>query len=635
MTDPLDRLTDALKAETPASRDDARARAMAAGLAAFDAAQENARDARPITDRPDAPRGPKWRISTMLKQMTGRPALMMTASVAVLAVGVIAVRDGGWPTMPRNDAVPPLVLVQEEAEADTVVSSTVAEPAPESLRARPQMAREAAPKVAGLPAPSPSVSADAGAQPYAALADNERFANADDAPLKATAEEPVSTFSVDVDTASWAYVRRSLEDGVLPPENAVRIEEMINYFPYDYAAPDGDAPFAVHVSQFATPWNPDTRLLRIGLQGELPPAAERPALNLVFLVDSSGSMNSADKLPLLKRAILMMLPNLRADDRVAIVAYAGSAGVVLDPTDATDTASIRAALGRISAGGSTAGGEGLEAAYALADQMAGEGRIGRVILATDGDFNVGISDPNALERYIEQKRKTGTYLSVLGFGRGNLNDAAMQALAQAGNGQAAYIDTAAEAQKVLVDQLTGALYPIAQDVKIQVEFNPAEIAEYRLIGYETRALNREDFNNDKVDAGEIGAGLQVTALYELTPVGSPAVRIDPSRYTAAAPAENARPGEAGFLRLRYKEPGEATSQLIETPFLTELGTPDADASFAAAIAGFGMVLRGSDHIGDWTAADAAALANAARGEDPFGYRAEAVRLMRLSASLNR
>lgn len=327
-----------------------------------------------------------------------------------------------------------------------------------------------------------------------------------------------------------------------------------------------------------------------------------------------------------------MLDQLRPQDQVAIVEYAGSAGQVLAPTTASERATILQAIQGLGAGGSTNGQGGLQQAYAVADTMKEDGEVNRIILATDGDFNVGINNPDALKDFIADKRDTGTYLSVLGFGRGNLDDATMQALAQNGNGTAAYIDTLSEAQKVLVDQLSGALFPIAGDVKVQVEFNPAQIAEYRLIGYETRALKREDFNNDKVDAGELGAGHAVTAIYEITPVGSPAQLSDPLRYapnTVAASSD-----EIGYVKLRYKEPGQDTSQLLETPIIGQ-SIPGTEANFAAAIAGFGQLLRNPAYLGDWGYDEAIALANANRGEDPFGYRTEAVQLMRLAQSLSR
>lgn len=468
----------------------------------------------------------------------------------------------------------------------------------------------------------------------------EAFANEDASPVKVTSEEPVSTFSIDVDTASYSVVRSSLTNGYLPAPDSVRIEELINYFPYAYPAPgEHGAPFRPTVTVSETPWNPDTLLMHIGIQGRQAATEDRPPLNLVFLVDTSGSMSYPNKLPLLVQSFRLMVGQLDPADEVAIVAYAGSAGRVLDPTPAGERGAILSALDRLNAGGSTAGAAGIQLAYRVAREMAAEGEVTRVILATDGDFNVGISEPDQLEGFIARQRDSGVYLSVLGFGRGNLDDATMQALAQNGNGQAAYIDTLAEAQKVLVDQLAGTLFPIANDAKIQVEFNPATVAEYRLIGYETRALRREDFNNDRVDAGEIGAGHAVTAIYEVTPVGSPAVLHDALRYAGRAaepPSAAERRGgfrELAFLRLRYKEPGEESSELIELPIAREVGEAGTEQRFAAAIAGFGQLLRDGVYTGDWTWSDMIALAVANTGDDRFGYRREAVTLMRLAESL--
>ncbi len=466
--------------------------------------------------------------------------------------------------------------------------------------------------------------------------DTEAFANEAPNPVKVTAEEPVSTFSIDVDTASYAVVRNSLNMGQLPPAEAVRIEEMVNYFPYAHPAPTAeDGPFKPTVTVMTTPWNPGTRLVHIGVQGRMPETDQRPPLNLVFLIDTSGSMDEPNKLPLLQQSLNLMLGQLRPEDQVAIVAYAGSAGTVLEPTAASDVAKISTALNNLAAGGSTAGAEGLELAYQVAATMGGEGEVSRVLLATDGDFNVGVSDPEGLEAYVAKKRETGIYLSVLGFGRGNLDDAVMQALAQNGNGTAAYIDTLNEARKVLVDQLTGALFPIADDVKIQVEWNPAAVTEYRLIGYETRALKREDFNNDRIDAGEIGAGVSVTAIYEVVPFGSEARLNDPLRYGTPEPSATVPAEEMGFLRLRHKAPGAADSVLTETPIANRVSetVPD-DARFAVAIAGFGQLLTGATYLGDWGWNEAIAAALAARGEDPFGYRIEAVNLMRMAQSLS-
>ncbi len=506
-------------------------------------------------------------------------------------------------------------------------------PAPPAAVAPPSPTNRAIASGAAIAMSDALVASPPADQTYIQQAPNtEAFNTAAANPVHVTAEEPVSTFSVDVDTASYSVIRSSLNAGQLPPPEAVRIEEMVNYFPYTYPAPEaGGAPFTDTVTVMPTPWNPGTRLVHIALQGRLPAIADRPPLNLVFLIDTSGSMEDAGKLPLLKHSLTLMLAKLRPEDRIAIVAYAGAAGEVLPPTAASDRSAILNALNNLGAGGSTAGAEGLALAYQVAGQMQRDGAVSRVLLATDGDFNVGISDPEALKSFVAKERDTGVYLSVLGFGRGNLDDATMQTLAQNGNGTASYIDTLAEAQKVLVDQLTGALFPIADDVKIQVEWNPAQVAEYRLIGYETRALQREDFNNDKVDAGEIGAGLQVTALYEVTAPGSPALQNDPLRYGKAPDA--ATSGELGFLRLRYKDPGQQVSKLIETP-ITANGDASADAEFAAAIAGFGQLLQHSQYLGNWSYDQAIALAASAKGQDEFGYRAEAVTLIRLAQSLS-
>lgn len=656
MTDDLNDLKQALKAATPAPDPAAKAAHLALAQKNFDDLQGSRSGARHTSNRPN--RGFWTGALKMLNSLTSRAAL--TATTAVVAIGFVMLTPLGSDLLnPRKSFAPkPLVTsAPEEFEAaplpegiaDEARQERVREPAPageaqvegfvqNDFSESPSMEQES--PVASMPVSKnrqPALSSGIMAeQPLDDMvylppeSNTEAFANAASNPLRITAETPVSTFSIDVDTASYSLIRNSLMNGQLPDPNMVRIEEMINYFPYDYPAPEGAA-FQPTVSVSTTPWNPDTKLVHIGIQGALPDIEDRPPLNLVFLIDTSGSMNQPNKLPLLKQSFRLLLGQLHPSDQVSIVTYAGSAGQVLEPTNASERSTILNALEQLQSGGSTAGQAGLQQAYATAAAMTEEGEVTRVILATDGDFNVGISDPEALKAYIAKKRDSGTYLSVLGFGRGNLNDALMQALAQNGNGQAAYIDTLAEAQKVLVDQLTGALFPIADDVKIQVEFNPAKIAEYRLIGYETRTLRREDFNNDAVDAGDIGAGHTVTALYEVTPVGSSAQLSTPLRYQ---PAETADTGnELGFLALRYKAPGAATSQLIETPITTDMA-PLPDAGFASAIAGFGQLLRGSDYINGWTYKDAIALATATKGDDPFGYRAEAIQLMRLAASLS-
>jgi len=597
---------------------------------------------QPVSAPPVAPTAPA-KAEAPLAKVAAPPPAAAPADMPAPATLDATTADGGTTESPPVSALAPepAPTAPDEAKAlaEPAIAPQPASPAA-SIAENDALAGGALGATSTNDASRSRALAEGEAPPFADMAapapDSEVFANADANPVRIVAEAPVSTFSIDVDTASYSVVRSSLNAGSLPPPEAVRIEEMVNYFPYDYAAPKaGEAPFRASLGLFPTPWNKGTEILRIGLQGALPATDDRPALNLVFLIDTSGSMDEPNKLPLLKQSLRLMLDRLSPQDRVAIVTYAGSAGEVLAPTPATDREAILGALDRLGAGGSTAGAEGLDLAYRIAERMQGKGRIGRIILATDGDFNVGISDPGALKDLVAAKRDSGTYLSVLGFGRGNLDDATMQALAQNGNGQAAYIDTLAEAQKVLVDQFTGALFPIANDVKIQIEFNPATVAEYRLIGYETRALKREDFNNDRVDAGEIGAGLQVTALYEVTPVGSAAQLSDPLRY-GATPTAPARPAssELGFLKLRYKAPGATGSKLIETPIPATLTEPDADARFATAIAGFGQLLKGGTYLQGWGWADAIALANGARGSDPFGYRTEAVQLMRLGQSLS-
>ncbi|MBN8280828.1 MAG: VWA domain-containing protein [Gammaproteobacteria bacterium] len=469
--------------------------------------------------------------------------------------------------------------------------------------------------------------------------DRENYAHEAENPVHLAGEQPVSTFSIDVDTASYANVRRFLNDGQLPPEHAVRVEELVNYFPYTYPVPaTRDRPFSITTALAPAPWDARKVLLQVALKGYEVPAAKRAPANLVFLVDVSGSMQDPAKLPLLKSAFRLMTSQLKATDRVALVVYAGAAGTVLEPTPGDQQAKIRAALDRLEAGGSTNGGEGIRLAYDLAREGFIRGGINRIVLATDGDFNVGTTDFDALIDLVEREREDGVSLTTLGFGTGNYNDQLVERLADAGNGNHAYIDTLAEGRKVLVEQLTGTLQTIAKDVKVQVEFNPAEVAEYRLIGYENRALDREDFNNDRVDAGEIGAGHTVTALYELTLEGSAARLVDPLRYGARPPPRDPAPGggELAYVRLRYKVPEGDTSRLIEQPVqraaLRPLGAAP-ELRFAAAVAAFGQKLRGSDYLGSYSWADIAALAAGARGDDPEGYRGEFVSLVRLADTI--
>ncbi|MBL4916173.1 vWA domain-containing protein [Szabonella alba] len=678
------------------ARDRAMAAALAAFDALPQAdAQGSGAQMRSSQDRPVSGAGFLTGVRTMLSNLAFRPVLAATTSAAALGVGLFVllpmigtnpgpvmppgltvgettpegfqsenpqsdgpqIRAGTNPAPPVTPPTAETLMAPESAppgrDIETVLPPSAADA---DMLAAPQMEAAPPPPAPAPPAPAARSRVQGDASPKAVMPgvavvgsvtpaptdlparlvpeDRDSFANAAANPVRVTVEDPVSTFSVDVDTASYAVIRRSLMAGALPPADAVRIEEMVNYFPYDYPAPaEGEAPFHASVAVMETPWNADTRLVRIGLQGRLPAIADRPPLNLVLLVDTSGSMQGPDRLPLLKQSLRLLLPQLRPEDQVAMVAYAGSAGEVLPPTRAEERETILAALDRLEAGGSTAGAQGLDLAYRTARRMTGAGEVSRVLLATDGDFNVGASGPDALRDQIARERDSGIYLSVLGFGRGNLDDATMQALAQNGNGQAAYIDTLQEARKVLVDQLSGALFSIADDVKIQVEWNPAEVAEYRLIGYETRMLAREDFNNDRVDAGEIGAGHSVTALYEVTAPDSPALRLPPLRYQVAEPVAETS-DELGFLRLRYKAPGETQSALIEAPILPGSGEPDPEARFAAAIAGFGQLLTGATYLGDWGWTQAIALALEGRGADEFGYRAEAISLMRLAQGLS-
>lgn len=460
----------------------------------------------------------------------------------------------------------------------------------------------------------------------------EKYDGKEVSPVKLTSAEPVSTFSVDVDTGAYANARRFLTQGMMPPQDAVRTEEMINYFRYDYAKPkDRAQPFTVTTDVAKTPWNEGTYLMRIGLRGYDIETAERPPANLVFLMDVSGSMSDPDKLPLVKTALAGLAGELSPKDRVSIVVYAGAAGLVLEPTN--DTARIRRALESLEAGGSTAGGAGIELAYRIAEDNFIKGGVNRVILATDGDFNVGVSDTKALIELIERKRDSGITLTTLGFGQGNYNEAMMEQVANKGNGNYAYIDSALEAKKVLGEEMASTLFTIAKDVKIQVEFNPAVIAQYRLVGYENRALREEDFDNDLVDAGDIGAGHQVTAIYEVVPVGGKGW-IGQRKYEDKPDrAATAQMAEAANVKLRYKLPDGETSKLIEQPVpsaaLTSATLPKGDFAFAAAVAAFGQVLRGDEMMMGFGFADIGKLA----GTQENFWRQEFLRLNELAASM--
>jgi Ca-activated chloride channel family protein len=495
-------------------------------------------------------------------------------------------------------------------------------------------------EAAGAEMPAPEPSADqAPADQQAGEFNTESYDRIYENPFLLSRQNPFSTFSSDVDTASYSNVRRFINEGRLPPPGAVRIEELVNYFDYDYAPPEGDAPFSADVEVAACPWNADHRLARIGLKGKVVAEEERPAANLVFLIDVSGSMDQPNKLPLLKSAMQMLVQNLQERDRVAIAVYASASGMVLPPTSCETKGPILAALDRLQAGGSTAGGAGIQLAYSLARQNFIPEHINRVVLCTDGDFNVGITDQSQLVRLIEEQAKSGVYLTVLGFGMGNYKDSTLEKLADKGNGNYGYIDTIHEARKMLVEQLGSTLMTIAKDVKIQVEFNPLRVAAYRLVGYENRMLRTEDFLDDTKDAGEIGAGHTVTALYELVPPGKEGdlPKVEPLRYQQPVePAPAARSDELFTLKLRFKRPDSNVSEPLAFPVTDSEKTADeASDNFrlAAAVAAFGMLLRESEHRGTASYDMVIALADSAKGDDPSGYRGEFLQLARTAKAL--
>jgi Ca-activated chloride channel family protein len=474
--------------------------------------------------------------------------------------------------------------------------------------------------------------------------DRENYAHLDNNPIKRVTEHPVSTFSIDVDTGSYSNVRRMLREGRLPPHDAVRIEELINYFSYHYPVPvTKNTPFSVSTEIAPSPWNAQRHLLRIGIKGYEVPKSAIPAANLVFLIDVSGSMHSANKLGLLKQSLTLLTKQLSAKDRVSMVVYAGASGVVLSPTPGNEKATILQAIQRLQAGGSTNGAAGIRLAYQMAEQSFIPNGINRILLATDGDFNVGTVSFEALKSMVEEKRKSGVTLTTLGFGEGNYNDHLAEQLADNGNGANYYIDSLQEAQKVLVDQLSSTMQTIAADTKIQIEFNPNVVSEYRLIGYENRMLKREDFNNDKVDAGDIGAGHTVTALYEITLTDKPG-SVDPLRYGEGygkrhEKSRKTNTQEIAFLRLRYKHPGKAKSHLIEQPLYrhdiqSALTHTSNDFRFAASVAAFGQLLKGGKYTNSYNYDDVMNLARHSRGDDPFGYRSEFLQLVNLAKALS-
>jgi Ca-activated chloride channel family protein len=505
----------------------------------------------------------------------------------------------------------PFVLVSCHQTQETAVATT-AEPATYAA------------------SPAPDTIGDLPGDTYAKISENA---------FRPVAREPLSTFALDVDRASYANVRRFLREGQLPPPDAVRVEELLNYFDYELPAPAAASPDPVRISTELSecPWAPGHQLARIGIQAKKSEAASLPPANLVFLVDVSGSMMGEDRLPLVRAGLQLLVRQLRPQDHVALVAYAGAAGLVLPPTSGAEQSTILEAIDRLEAGGSTAGGEGLRLAYAVARQNFQPEANNRVILATDGDFNVGETSDAAMEQLITQERETGVFLTVLGVGRGNLRDSRMELLADKGNGNYAYLDNLDEARRTLVAQFGGTLFTVAKDVKLQVEFNPARVADYRLIGYENRLLANEDFNNDRKDAGELGAGHTVTALYEIVPVGSDKPLVDRLKYQLGAASPPAEPnGEVLTVKLRYQSPQGGPSQLLAQPLAgaaQAMVQASADQQFAAAVAEFGLLLRQSPQRGTATYESAAQLAQASRGADADGARTELAHLVQLAQEI--
>lgn len=535
-----------------------------------------------------------------------------------VAVGVLlAVAGCGVSSNPESAAVPAPAQLQASIEHEALVADSAL--AKRSARPAPMASFAAMPAKESYP----QGYRDEQREQYQALADN---------PIHSVAEAPVSTFSADVDTGAYANVRRLLNQGRLPPEGAVRLEEMVNYFPYNYALPSDGSPFGVTTELAATPWNPHTRLLRIGIRASDRSVAELAPANLVFLVDVSGSMDRREGLPLVKSTLKLLVDQLREQDRVSLVVYAGESRVVLEPTSGREKARIRSAIEQLTAGGSTAGASGIELAYQMAQQAFIPKGINRILLATDGDFNVGVSDFDSLKQMAVDKRKTGISLTTLGFGVDNYNEHLMEQLADAGDGNYAYIDNLREARKVLVDQLGSTLAVVAKNVKLQVEFNPAQVSEYRLLGYENRALKREDFSNDKVDAGEVGAGHTVTALYEIVPAGEQGW-LEPLRYGKSDAPVATNKGELAMLRVRYQQPEGGKSLLIERPIANQVAPASEDLRFAAAVAAFSQQLKDARYTGDFGLKDTEALARGARGDDRFGLRNEFVQLVELAQSL--
>lgn len=540
----------------------------------------------------------------------------------------------------KNQGAPARKLIkQRQVDDSALTTATEAMPMPEEVQRSSQLPQQT------LNSTSASVSADYNRMVLAPPSvDRENYLSVDENSIRQTMLDPVSTFSIDVDTASYSNIRRMLAtEGRLPPHDAVRLEEMINYFSYGYQQPTStDQPFSVNTELAPSPWNSERKLLQIGLKGYQPEAETRPPANLVFLVDVSGSMQDSNKLPLVKKSLKLLLNNLNENDRIALAVYAGAAGLVLESTPANKKSKILSAIDRLQAGGSTHGSAGIKLAYQVAQENHIEEGINRVLIASDGDMNVGTVSIDALKELIEEKRKSGIALTTLGFGTGNYNYSLMEQLADVGNGNASYIDNLKEAHKVLVKEAQSTLHTIASDVKIQVEFNPAVVAEYRLLGYENRALRTEDFNNDKVDAGEIGAGHTVTALYEITLATSQQKRLPELRYQQAqtqAAASFANDGELAYVKLRYKLPGQTKStQLASAVQLDELKSSFSVASndfrFASAVAGFGQLLTGGKYTEQYSYEDTLKILRSTRGSDNHGYRSELISLVELAEGIS-
>ena len=541
------------------------------------------------------------------QDVTGSVSTVMEKELSGRVAGVAVTTDSKAARRMRKDKQAPTVVIRGNT---TTYDMSAASPAP------PVLAYPARP--------------EAGA--------GDTYAKVQENAFHPVSKEPLSTFSLDVDNASYTNVRRFLNEGQLPPRDAVRVEEMLNYFHYQLPAPPASSPDPVRISAELSecPWAPGHQLARIGIQAKKIETASLPPANLVFLVDVSGSMMGEDRLPLVQAGLRLLVKQLRPQDHVALVAYAGAAGLVLPPTAGSQPEVILNALDRLTAGGSTAGGAGLRLAYSVAGQYFKKEGNNRVILATDGDFNVGESSDEAMEQLIVQQRETGVFLTVLGCGRGNLRDSRMEMLADKGNGNYAYLDNLDEARRTLVAQFGGTLFTVAKDVKLQIEFNPGRVADYRLIGYENRLLANEDFNNDQKDAGELGAGHTVMALYEIVPVGSEKPLIDPLKYQLPQPKAGSTASEVLTVKLRYKEPQGNKSRLLTQPLAgaaVAITQASADQQFAAAVAEFGLLLRQSEQRGTATYATAAQLAQAGRGPDADGYRAELLRLVQLAEGL--